>query len=54
MYSCKETLDRMATVNLFLCFMLGSVSLVYGQPLCELISIDCFSDCTCLVQKHQM
>ncbi len=27
----------MATVTLFLCCLLGSVSLVYGQTLCELI-----------------
>ncbi len=36
--SCKETLDIMATLTLLLCSLLGSVSLVYGQPLCELIS----------------
>ncbi len=29
-------IERMATVTLFLCCLLESVSLVYGQTLCEL------------------
>ncbi len=33
-HTCRE---RMATVTLFLCCLLGSVSLVYGQTLGELI-----------------
>ena len=35
--SVLDCIERMATVTLFLCCLLGSVSLVYGQTLCELI-----------------
>ncbi len=41
----------MATVTLFLCCLLGSVSLVYGQPLSELIcSATSYSACS-LINK---
>ena len=42
----------MATVTLFLCCLLGSVSLVYGQDLGELIfSATSYSACNKLIAK---
>ena len=35
--SVLDCIERTATVTLFLCCLLGSVSLLYGQTLCELI-----------------
>ncbi len=42
----SRTLKRMATVTLFFCCLLGSISLVHGQTSCELINYmqySCFS-----------